>query len=102
MFDHDLLARGLDENVPCEMPVGIEKRCGQPAGWSVPIGRVFLPCCPVHMEGALQIYRANKQQLYLFQHQLESDREDQGKVQKKDPDTEGFRNDLFPRPSKKK
>ena len=105
MFDRDFLARGLDENVPCEMPVGIEKRCGQPAGWSVPVGRAFLPCCPVHMEGALQIYRANKQQFYLLQRQLESDQEDQqhrGKAQKQDPDTEGFRNDRFPRPPQKK
>ena len=105
MFDRDFLARGLDEDVPCEMPLGMGKRCGEAASWTVPIGNAFLPCCPIHMEQALQIYRANKQQHHMFQLQLQADQERQYKQEKsklKEPETENFRNDLFPRPPKRK
>ncbi len=104
MFDRDFIACGLDRDVPCEMPVGTGKRCGAPASWNVPIGQAFLPCCPTHMEQALQIYRANKLQNYMFQRQLQAEQENQKKQEKfrlKEPDTENFRNDLFPRPPKK-
>lgn len=56
------------------------------------------------MEKALQIYRANKLQNYMFQRQLQAEQENQKKLEKsrlKEPDTEGFRNNLFPRPPKK-
>ena len=102
MFDREFLARGLDEDVPCEMPLEMGKRCGRPASWDVPLGQAFLPCCPVHMEQALQIHRANKQQHRMFQRQLQTDRDRQYKkeIRSKEPDTEGFRKDLFPRPPK--
>ena len=105
MFDRDFLARGLEKDVPCEMPVGAGKYCGELASWSVPVGKAFLPCCPAHMEGALQIYRANKLQHRMFQLQLEPDQESQNKqdsARLKEPETEGFRNDLFPGPPKRK
>ncbi|MBA2679357.1 MAG: hypothetical protein H0U76_13285 [Ktedonobacteraceae bacterium] len=105
MFDRDFLARGLDEDVPCEMPLGMGKRCGAPASWEVPIGQSLLPCCLLHMEQALQIYRANKLQNRMFQRHLQSEQETQNRVDKsrlREPDTEGFRNNSSPRPPEKK
>ena len=105
MFDRDFLVRGLDEDVPCEMPLEMGRRCGQPASWDVPLGQGSIPCCPIHMEQVLQIYRANKLQHRMFQRQLQSDREyqhNQGRVPLKEPETESFRNDLFPRPPERK
>ncbi|GAC1447934.1 MAG: hypothetical protein NVS2B12_40070 [Ktedonobacteraceae bacterium] len=99
MFDRDLLARALDDDVPCEMPMGGGRRCGQPASWSVPVGEASLSCCPIHMEQSLQMYRASKQQNKIFEHQIQILQEsEQDRLQQKEPETEGFRNYRFPKP----
>ncbi len=103
MFGDEFLARGLDSDVPCELPLGPGQRCGRPAGWLVPVGRGKLPCCPFHMEQALQMYRANKVQQQMFQRKMEEIAPKPQKSRKEDtPTTESFRRDILPRLRKRK
>ncbi len=71
MFENEFIARGLDEDSVCQVPIGDGKRCERHARWSVPIGFSFLPCCQQHMDQALDLHRANKQQQQMFQRAMQ-------------------------------